>query len=77
MTQLSDDAVNRLVTMGIDIPVNHTTKTPTYKDLRAPIEDLTDSEKLSELLMVMRMVADTLEEIGSSPMGKALIPKLH
>lgn len=42
---------------------------------RTPIVDMNDSEKLDEILTIMRAVSDALAEMGNNPMFKALMPK--
>lgn len=75
MTTLSDDAINRLIGMGIPVPLSKSEQPPSYREIRKPIEDLSDTEILREMLMILRMVADTLEDIGSSPMGKGFLAR--
>lgn len=41
---------------------------------RILIADLTDSEKLTEIVTTMREIADALESMGNNPMLKALLP---
>ena len=36
---------------------------------RKPVEDMTDSEKLTEILVLMRGVEDAIEAISANPMG--------
>jgi hypothetical protein len=39
-----------------------------------PVSEMSDSEKLTEIVETMRAVAEALNELGKNPMLKALIP---
>lgn len=42
---------------------------------RKPIEKMTDSEKINEILSTMRALADAMQELSQNPMLMALMPK--
>lgn len=41
---------------------------------RTLVQDMSNEEKVNEILLTMRALADALEELGNNPMLKAMMP---